>query len=477
MAGALSNQSDLTPEELYGVLLSSWREVPDRDALSQFLDGVRTANLTAVERGEFAVAAQSLSTATPFCTIPWAPLTIRLSEKADNGLVLYGQPQVYGGGLIYGQPSVPRYRWATDTTWVSFDYIVDQIYHPTVMFDSGAARMTSGRLEFVRDPFSLLAGVQTSGDRELTLWVRNLRVDLQSLYWRFGAQLGLSGNSGDSYQAAILELSRGLQKTFTIDGLRRGLSEAAGIRVAGGIETVQSVQTLSSALVIVTDQDVYRYPVGTTASVTVGQALVAGQALVQTIVVTDLSDSTLPIPNLPALLLSGGEIGTTGALAFPNRAGVWQFRYIGGVPAVRCELVGNSADIETFWAAVHARGLLGTTLAARLGITTPAQVTSVNPMEFLIRQAIGANLVIIQVQPQYFQDPQAAFYAKLPNLLPGWTRFLFHQDAGQIPLATYDVVGTSEAVSAFPMTAPPVALVGNLGDAALLDFTPLLTLS
>lgn len=484
----LTAESDLDPLEIFGTLLSSWQGAQDRDALQGFMDGVRTAALNALEGERYTIDSMGLNGAPLLCCVPWVPLTLLASELTDAGVALYGQPNVYGGGLIYGQPSQARYRWTIDGAWKSFDYIVDRIYRPTMCVDASQAILDTDAdtIEFIRNPFDLLESVTVNGptgpDQVLRLWARNVQVDLQALYYRFGAQIGLdqpAGGSTASYRGAVIELERALQKSFSTSGLRRGIAAAAGVPIALGAETVERIDALSGATTVTTNANVYRFVAGSTVLVGVGDEVVEGQPLTDTIVISDFSDQNTQLPDLPAILLPGADIAASaGPLAFPNVQDVWRFYYPDGTADVRCTVLGSTADVEAFWADVHTRGLAGTTLAARLGIVTPADVSSVNPMEFVIRQLIGANLVVVRVKPEFFQEPVGSFYARLPDLLPRWVRFLVHQDVGQTPAQVYDTSGGSDAVSVYPAVYPSLQLVGvATGDATLLDFTPSLNLS
>ena len=462
------------PFEVQQLLLTAWQNTTDQAVVRAFFDGIRIAQTSGLRTEDHAVQAQGLQTLPTTVREGWRPITIRLSGLSDTGVPTYGSGATFGSGLIYGQPQAGRYTWAVDSSLVGFDLLVDRIYRPTVVFDGTQVSLdtTLHTLTFVQSPFQLLTGQTVSNDLEITLWARNPRVDRRAAYWRFGAQLNMEGTSGAPYNDSLRALTRGLQQTLTAATLQAGCLAAAGLPVPVGGETVERIDSTTREVTVTTTARCYRLPASSVVTVSVGQAISAGQALCDTLRVYEAGQGPIPVPGI----LLGPDDLPGMALGFPNENQVWTIRTTAGQPDLRFQAVGTSADQAAFWSAVHSRGLSSTLLATLMGITTPSAVRSVNPQEFILSEVVGPNLVVISVHPERFGVPVLAFYRALLPLLPPWVRHIFHQAIPTQPVQVFDLsVNTTDTASVYPAAVPTrslISVVGGGGDLDLLEYTP-----
>lgn len=483
----LTRQSAQDPYEVFETLLTGWRNVEDRQALKAWMDGVRLMNLRALEAGTHAVDAMALSSLPVHREDPWIPIQLLASQGYDGGPALYGDPFAYGGGLIYGQSATPRYRYPAPAGLAGFDFIQDSLDNPQVILDASQVRLdpVAHTLTFVQNPLGLFPVTLVNGaagpDQQITLWARNARMDEQAQWYRFGAQLGLQGVSSTYYRETIRALQEILERGVTAQNLRRGLQSAAGLPVVKGGETIQRLDSLATAFVVSTDQNCYQYPPGSTPLpwAVPGLVLNACDEVVDTVLVSDLSDPTVQVPGLRGLALDRSSANLTGSVGVPNQDEVWKFSYRAGQPEVRHTLLGDPGVVQAYWDQVAAQGAAqGSTLAQQLGILTPGQAQAVNPFKFWVQNLLQGNLVVIQVRPFYFgASSTPGFWARLPGLLPRWTRFLFNQDLGSTTVDPYDAsaTNTTDTVACYPAVAPPSAVISAVGagaDLDLLDYTP-----
>jgi hypothetical protein len=356
-----------------------------------------------------------------FSTQWWSVVTLRASDLSMvDGMYTYGmQDLVYNGGQSYGQTYSSKVSYPAEVSKIRL--LMNRLTMPSLVFSSGIDyTIVDGRLCFKEDPMAssyvvrrpIYGSGNTITDYEVVLWGFSADVDHDNL-WRYigcayNFSLPASQRAGVALNAIIDSQITGL----TSGQLRLLLAALSGVpSVLEAEETVEDIVE-SDQLQIITDKNVYSYPLGSVAEVAVGDVVHAGDQLVDTIRVQDLGSSTLTMAELPATISLGSEFiggSYTAPLVFANEEVALD--YIGpddqGIVEVRFAVTGEAADISAFWTSVHAQGkALGRTLANALDtretpVGEPAPVNlpaTVNPMRLVLYELMRSSLLLIRVK-------------------------------------------------------------------------------
>jgi hypothetical protein len=347
----------------------------------------------------------------------WLPIRIQESALVRPPR-FYGDGYLYGAGLLYGETD-PSGAWRTGLDGVDrIPAMTNRISSASIhLFDGLDFTITDGYLRFRDNPFdNELWAPQTlfddgePVDREIILWAHQVEMTATYIYDHLGSVLGVNNTSSS------LALRDGLNAIM--DAIVNGCSAQNPIQFLSAItgipfakadgEVVEVVMPFDDDLYIITDQQVYTFPVETTALVAVGDSLRKYQALTTAAQIHTLNRGV--VPDIRALAI--GKNLTTYAenadLVFINEA----------VPIetttddddrlkVTFELGGDTEDVEAFWAAVHAYGLAdGRTFAQYLDQRSvqddeplPEHLPStINPLEFLIANILRYNAIVIEIR-------------------------------------------------------------------------------
>jgi hypothetical protein len=474
---SISKASQREPHELQTVVPTVWESAVDSDTLLDYLFGVQQLHTGIYDYAEAVRSAGSLSSLERGVPVEWYKLTITESAltSADN-LVTYGSGLVYGQGGTYGQIDSKRYAWAISSDIIEIGLVQDRVQAPTVIFDQSWAQVINGYLVFRQNPFDIMQPTQVGSDRQLTLWCRNVLLDKQLPYLRYGAVLGVAHTTDEAYVESLRRLWQVAVCGPSTDAVSRAVHAGLGIPYCEGDETVESIDNDGSYTVIATDKRVYRLHPSATVLVQVGDALTAGQALVDTLRIADLSSGTARnwslLSDLPSIAVSPSAHNNGGQISFVNKDEAWVYY---GANDVRCTLAGASADIAAFWANVKSRGLASTTLASHIGMTGPATSSAVNPMRFLL-DIIGANTVIVRIRAEHVTSVSAGVFRRLPSLMPKHINYLFCMQAAttsdSMSLTTF-----TDTVLVTPAVAPLDTISTSGYDLSYTDYAPLVTAS
>ena len=468
-----ATQSD--PYELFGLLPSHWKDAKDADSLKDYTFAVQQLHTAVYDAEEAVKSSLGIHSVLAAVAVPWYRIVIKESAlaSADN-TIRYGTGLVYGQGSVYGQVTTTQFSWPVPAGLVEVGLVQDSVLSPSIVLDQSWVLVVGGSLVFRVNPFTLFQPVQVGTDREIYLWCRNALVDKRLPYLQYGAIIGVASAATDSYVESLRRLWDMALRGPSLEALSRAITAAMGLTYCVGDETVERVEADSDYLSIVTDKNVYRFHKAATALVSVGDSLIAGQSLTDTLRIADLSSGVdqnwALLADLAAFSVGTESSSAGGQLSFPNTDTSWAYW---GADDVRCPVVGDSTVIEDFWQAVKSRGLASTTLAARLGMDSPATSAAVNPMRFIL-DVLGNNTVLVRVRGEHALALEIGLFKRIPSLLPPATSYLFWQEAAvtadSLALETF-----VDTVTVCPATVTVDTMSTSGYDLSFTDYAPLVT--
>lgn len=356
----------------------------------------------------------------PLHTVLWTPLVLREDERQVGHLSSYGDGQVYGqqpgGGqtYVYGGASDRSAAWPAPDGLKECQIITSGVTSPVLIMAEGVEfeiDHTRGVIVFRDDPFGdPLVAQNTSEDgltQEITLWAFRGRFDVRNAFTQYGYALGLDAASGPNYVALLNAIILALSNGPSLATVHKVLAALCDVPLALEDETVEEVFTDLHNLVVVTDQNVYKFSSDSTALVSAGSELKAGQPIVDTIRL-DMANGSVPSGltslELPKDFLTGV---TTGPLTFANsQQSITVTTGVSGKTKITFPLTGDTADITAFFNTMHTRGVAaGATLANYLDLRAQPQTaepdasnlpTTLNPAEFLFENVLRGNLLLIR---------------------------------------------------------------------------------
>lgn len=424
----------------------------------------------------------------------WYALTFKESEiNVDDGLLAkYVTPPTanYSAttALNYGElRSQSFYSVSKPDTLKDVGLIFDQIASPTVELVQGIDYwLADTTIAFRRNPFEnpnipqrdlFDANGEMSSDKEITLWLYRGAWDWDLVYEQFGYALQLKLESSEGYRDVVNAIFDALAQGTSERTQQLTLAASFGVPVTrGASETVELVKEDANKLNIITDQNVYEFPKGTTAIVAAGDVIAAGDPLTDLFQTFELNRGVEISPtDISALTLGSGTLtpGFWGGITFDNAT----------VPTVveppsddtlnytkiSWQVSGFPLDVEQFWSDTHAKGVLaGQTLAMLLDVrtnptdqpTAASLPTEINPFQFLADNLLRNNAYIVKVKPGSQLEGQLAFVPvdqlrkiQPPNTLMLLIVELAYTDAPVIMEAagTESAAGYVEELNGFPM--------------------------
>jgi len=250
-------------------------------------------------------------------------------------------------------------------------------------------------------------------DRECILWAYSGEWDFDTVYQQFGYALELYMQSSEGYleiiNAAIDAFTGGTKSKdiqyawSAITGVPLTLSES---------ETVELVTSDTRSKVIVTDKNVYQFPLGSVTIVGVGDVVYAGDALVDTLQIYEFIRGSIPA-SLTGLVMGPGflSLGFFSDLTFENKdVDVVVEENVDGYTKISWALGGFVEDVNKFWKDVHDKGVQeGKTLAMYMDIRPDPQdqptalnlPETVNPLEFLSENFLRYNTFLVKINTRY----------------------------------------------------------------------------
>lgn len=358
----------------------------------------------------------------------WLSLELNESEGLPASFLDYGGGAVYGAQpatsltYAYGTPADATKEFPAPAGLKAVYLITDAPSLPAVCLTSGVDFFLDadrGKLVFLADPFADSRLVPFFGDdgvRRLRLSLFMAESDLNYVPLLYGSVLGLRGTSSNTYKA-LVNASLDAVATGSSASLAAAVIEAAsGVRLAVSAETVEAVTTDASGLLIVTDKEVYRFAASATPLVAVGARVVAGDPLVDAVVLFEPNSGVIPA-GLSSLAVSKGLLGTQGELVFQDaELPLTVTTGVSGKTKVTFSLGGFQADVDAFFTEAHARGVTaGKTLANYLDLRPQPQATeptalnlpaTLNPLRFLFTNFLRYGCLVVLIRPHSL-DPEA----------------------------------------------------------------------
>jgi hypothetical protein len=418
----------------------------------------------------------------------WYALVLKESELNNFELLVpdykTGTAYTYdvAGGLEYGKAAATDGYFSVPlpTSVVSVKTILNQIAAPSVVFTAGVDYWIekSGVLTFSENPFKnsslAIRDIIKDGkvvDRECVLWLYHGQWEWETVYEQFGYVLNFRMASSEGYRDVINAVLDAFTGGTSAKNLQFAWSAITGIPlVTDPEEVVKFVGKDSRSLAVVTDKNAYSFPIDSSATVSVGDTVVTGDDLVDSIQIFEFNRGTIPA-DLTGLVVGAGflSMGFFADLTFENKdVGVVVEENVDGYTKVSWELGGFPGDVTKFWEDVHTSGIAaGKTLAMYLDIRAapvgqPISANlpaTVNPLEFLCENLLRYNTFLVKIKAnQLGPDKLPSIPASsLRKIVPPQTAMivlveLVHTDNPVIMDGAGDVVnaGYVEELSGFP---------------------------
>jgi hypothetical protein len=384
----------------------------------------------------------------------WYLLTLKESEL-NNDLLKYDEGAVYGynpdGTLYeYGIPSGGAhglYEFPIPADLKDVNQVFNRITEPSLSYTKGIDFQLPGdaTILFRTNPFDsdllpkreVYEGSEVT-DREVDIWVYRGEFDWNHLHNHWGFVLAMYLESSEDYK----DLLNAIFDAYT-EGTAEKQVEAAFAAISGtplvveSTETVEVIQTDSSHIAIITDKNVYRFPTNAVAIVAVGDVLLAGDQLVDTVTFYDFNRGVTPAEIAAVTVGLGFLPGEyTAGISFRNDdVPLVVTSDDNGITRVSFEIGGFPADTDAFWDEVHADGIArGLTLARMLdvrGTDAPSEPTAaslpatINPLEFLVENVLRGNAFLVRIKVARASSVLGyAVTRTLRRIIPPWTAML-----------------------------------------------------
>ena len=386
------------------------------------------SNLTAQTWVNFMELVASISrfTTPVFHHENWYPLAVKKSELNNFEALVpdydTGSTNVYdqSGSLEYGKAEELKSYFSVKipTNLKRVKNVLNGIAKPSVIWSESVDYWSpeAGVLVLREDPFEgdlfPVKDIYSDGkvsDQECVLWVYSGEWDYNTVYEQFGYALELHLSSSQGY----LEVVNAVLDAFTggtkAKDLQYAWSAITGVPVVlSDSETVELVTEDSRSKIIITDKNVYRFALGSTAIVAAEDTVYAGDALVDTLQIYEFTRGSVP-SSLTGLVMGPGflSLGFFGDITFENKSVAVEVEEdVEGYTKVSWPLGGFSEDVTKFWKDIHDKGVKeGKTLAMYMDVRNspvgqPTAVNipeTVNPLEFLCENFLRYNTFLVKI--------------------------------------------------------------------------------
>ena len=405
-------------EDVRALAGSYWIEVYEgKDQVEDLVDARNTLWQALFSTWREAEKSKSRFSISPFKVKTWSYFPI-LKSKGISVEGVFGGGGAYGGqGLVYGQTS--------GASWTLTDNLsgVSQIYNRTsgpsaslyegldFTIDSVANRIVFKANPFSDGRFAIKDVIDSSGnsDTELALWLHNAKFDLKSIQQIYGLPIGVDGNSGEDYKQLINNIYDCLILGMSAGRLANILGHSLQAPVAKTSEVVERIHNVGRK-VLITDKNVYFLSPKSSASVSVGDEVIAGTSLSTGLRIQELRSGS-DISGINAITLGSGFISNQFAhdLTFTNSTVPTNITTRDDITELSFEVGGHPFDVEHFWDVVHRNGIAqGKTIAQGLDLRAvkvgepeaESLPTSINPLQFLIDEVIPGGITLVTVRAE-----------------------------------------------------------------------------
>lgn len=388
----------------------------------------------------------------PFLRIDdWYALVLKESDRnqATADLSQYDDgATAYDDGSAYDTPRSTTYSvWALPAGLTEVPVVHDAITTASVSWFRGIDyKLQGGAIWFTNNPFEtpgfaiqeIFQATQVV-DRTVTVWLYRSRWNHDDIYKRFGYVLDQhipSTRSGKNFLNAIMDA---VVQGTTARAFGEALAALADIPLAIAADTVTQVVSDVRNTYVVTAGNVYRFKPASQILVSVGDAIVPGQALSNGLQIFEFNRGQLS-SDLRALSVGRGYLGAAyfQDLTFENKTvPLVVEENVDGFTKISFEIGGVPDDVLAFWETVHAFGVAkGQTLAMLMDQrpignqdtqpTAAALPTTINPLGFLVQNVFRSNLFAATIRPDLFGDDALGldFGRALRRITPPGTSFM-----------------------------------------------------
>lgn len=423
------------PATLLGLLGSFWSET---------YDGVSVVASYATARGvleqqvdqdvQEAVDSISRFKVPVYHTDLWYQLVIKESEmnRVTTSLTQYGADgYIYGPNTLsytaqYGLPNTQGlFTFPLPGDLVRVPALFNRVRDPSFSMQSGfdyTVEPGSASIAFRVNPFenelvskrNIYEG-DVVVDREAALWAFHAQFDWRHIYVHHGHVLRMdlpsSPQSRDLMNAVWDGMIEGGHYTATAE-VMAAVTDTPIVR--NEVEVVEDIVKDALRLLIITDLEVYQYPLNATAIVAVGDTVYLSDQLVNTVEIIEFNQGVVPA-DLYAVTLGKDFLmdGYIDGITFRNLDVDTEVDVSGVFTDLRFEVGGFPGDVEKFWTDFQARGIAaGSTLAQLLDQRTnksgepsaAALPATINPLSFLAENVLRNNIFVIKVRPTRFGE-------------------------------------------------------------------------
>ena len=356
----------------------------------------------------------------------WHPLVVKKSEVNDFTALVpdyeTGSSNTYdqAGELEYGKSADLKHYFSVKipTNLKQVKNILDGIAKPSLIWSEGVDYWSpkDGVLVLREDPFEgdlfPVKDVYSDGevsDQECVLWLYSGEWDYNTVYEQFGYALELHLSSSQGYLDVVNAILDAFTGGTKAKDLQYAWSAITGVPIVlSDSETVELVTEDSRSKIIITDKNVYRFALGSTAIVAAGDTVYAGDSLVDTLQIYEFTRGAVP-SSLTGLVMGPGflSMGFFGDITFENKDAVVDVEEdVDGYTKVSWPLGGFSEDITKFWSDIHDKGVReGKTLAMYMDVrdnpvgqpTAASLPKTVNSLEFLCDNFLRYNTFLVKI--------------------------------------------------------------------------------
>jgi len=456
------------PDRILALLGSLWSETYDgQDVVEKLVAGRAELAKNTFNVLRDAIAVRSRLQCPVFRVEGHRHCPLLLSTKA-NEAARFGGRVVFDDGYSFG---------AEYERWVSFPapaglagvrVITNRLTEPSaVLFYGIDFWLEGGRLVFRRDPFAddrfarkTLTDEGLEVDQELDLWLDRPEFEKHYVRDHWGYVVAAEADSSQGYKDLTNAVFDMLVLGSSVGLAVNAVALALGAPLARGGETVAEVTSDGLHTLVLTDKNAYRLSPDSTVLVATGDALKAGDPLCDAVRLYEFNRGQVPADLLGLSLGSGFLQGKyLGEVGFPNRDVPLEVETVGGATKVSCELGGHPADVATFWAEAHSRGVArGKTLAQALdrrdepdGQPQPENLpATINPLSLIADSALRYNAFVVRANVGGATEDAAGLWllAAAERLVPPHTAMILLLDA---PRVTHDLVvgGADDEIDSF----------------------------
>ena len=388
----------------------------------------------------------------------WFLLVIKDSDRNTVTNIYDQSGLAYDAGAAYGEPQTSEILFPLPTGAGVFEELADvpfNIYNRVLYPSKSWTRGTDFDIDYERklirfysDPFEseyvarrdVYDGDGTLVDEEIGLWVYRGEFDLKHVWAHFGFAVNLQLKSSQFYKDIVNALWDGHVFGANIEAFGQVIAASVGMPlVLEPVETVEVIHDEDDRLLIITDKHVYEFSPSAIPTVSTGDTVKAGETLVDSINIVDVSGADTDYNDFGALsfnkdFLSGGYFSE---LTFENM--LVDIEYLGadrdGKVIITFRVQGFPGDVDLFFEQLHEAGkAAGNTLAEILDLRDnpvgqplpehlPAQI---NPLQFVLANTMRNHLVLVKIKTSAIKSdsPGLGVLNHLRDLVPPHTTFV-----------------------------------------------------